>query len=63
MKRYIVTEWQDGPDSEVVVGHYKTKAEAQKNIKDNQWIYEVTGYWCSRPKMELEKLALTELAE
>lgn len=62
MKRYIVTEWQDAADKEVVVGYHKTKAEAERAITDGQWIYEVTGYWSSRPKMELEKLALTGIA-
>lgn len=56
---YIIVESQD--DKQIIVGYAKTLKEAQRESRDNQEIYEISGFWASRPAMELDKKDLEEL--
>ena len=59
MKGYIIIENQE--DKEVITGWHKTLKDAQKEARDGERVYEVSGAWEARPLMELDKESLEDI--
>jgi hypothetical protein len=59
MKGYIIVSVEE--DKEVITGWKSSLKEAQKETRDGDTIFEVTGSWDARPAMELDKKDLKDI--
>ena len=60
-KCYLIVESSEDGNAEVIASYETSLKEAQKKVRDEQTIYEVSRIWEARPAMEIDEKDLSDV--